>query len=97
MVRHSKQTGAHKVYTEDQKEAALELFKTKKITQVSRELGIPRSTLRGWVANPNIKLGSGHPTVFEPWEENLIIDVIVYLGEQGFPMGREEIKNMVQN
>ena len=54
MVRHSKPTGSHKKYNEDQKEAALELCKTKNVTQVSRELGIPRSTIRGWVENPNI-------------------------------------------
>ena len=96
MVRHSKPTRSHKKYNEDQKEAALELCKTKNVTQVSRELGIPRSTIRGWVENPNIKLGSGHNTVFEPWEENLIVDVIVYLGDHGFAMGREEVKNMVQ-
>ena len=94
MVRHSKPTGSHKKYNEDQKEAALELCKTKNVTQVSRELGIPRTTIRRWVENPNIKLGSGHPTVFEPWEENLIVDVIVYLGDHGFAMGREEVKNM---
>ena len=97
MVRHYKPTGAKKAYTEDHKETALELCKTKPVTQVSKELGIPRSTIRGWVANPNIKLGPGHKTVFEPWEENLIVDVIVYLGDQGFPMGREEVKDMVQD
>ena len=35
MVRHSKPTGSHKKYNQDQKEAALELCKTKNVTQVS--------------------------------------------------------------
>ena len=98
MVRNYIKKGKKKAWTEEQRTTALGLVEFhKNIAVASRLSGVPKSTLKDWVHAPNKPLGSGKTTVLLPWEEDDIITVAVYLGDEGFPMRREQVKDLVQS
>ena len=84
-------------YTEDEREAAINHYRIQgSIAKASRLSGVPLRTLGKWVKDPKRSLGCGRTTVLQEWEESDIVDVIVYLGDEGFPMNRTKIRTMVQ-
>ena len=97
MVRHYKKKTNRPQYDQETLQTALKELKTKSFGQVSRNMKIPKSTLRGWQNNPHISLGSGHPTVISEKEEKLIVCALVFTAKCGFPQGRDEVKDMVQS
>ena len=98
MVRHNTaKQGKFREYTQEGKVAAINMVATEgSWTAVSRLLDIPRTTIQYWCLNPNAVVGVGRNCVFSRKEEDKFVDVIVYMGEEGLPMGREKIKDMVQ-
>ena len=59
--------------------------------------GVPCSTLHDWICDPEKPLGTGRKCALRAWEEEDLVDIICYLSEEGFPMRRVQVKNMVQS
>ena len=95
MVRNYQKKGAK--YTVEQKYAVLEALKTASLSKVSRDFGIPRMTIKRWIDNPKIVLGSGNTTELTPREEELLAEAINYCSSFGFPQTREKVKDIIQN
>ena len=77
MVRHYKKTSDRQQYDQKTLETAVKAMKTKSFGQVSKDMKIPKTTLRRWKKNPHISLGSGHPTALSEKEEKLIVCALV--------------------
>ena len=65
-------------YSKEDLKAALKAVKDKemKILVASRKFNIPRSTLSTHLKNSEIRIGSGHPTVLSPQEEEEIVLIL---------------------
>ena len=97
MVRNYQNKGKRKTYTEEERATALGLFMHHgNVAIASRLSHVPYSTLWDWIMQPTRKLGPGRARVFKPWEEEDIVTIIEYLADEGFPMGRDEIKDFVK-
>ena len=98
MVRHYQKKGGKTQYTAEERSRALNLFlHHKSVAIASRLSGVPASTLYDWICLPDRPIGTGKKCALKKWEEDDLIDIIVYFAENGFPMRREQIKNMVQS
>ena len=98
MVNNYHNKGKYRYYTEEERELVLAGLKDgKSHGQLSAELGIPKSTITRWKANPETLLGSGRASVFSPLEEELIVDAVVYSADCGFPYTREKLKDLVKS
>ena len=87
----------HAKYTQEQKDAALEAYKTASLRSISRDLGIPFSTLNQWKKNPDKVLGSGKTCVLTPNEEEMIVMTVEYCGRNGFPVNRAMFVEIVKS
>ena len=99
MVRHyKKKEGGKKQYSPEERTRAISLFMFhKSVSKASMLSGVPSSTLYDWICDPERPMGTGKKCALRQWEEDDLVDIIVYFAEQGFPMRREQIKNMVQS
>ena len=98
MVRHYQKKGGKHEWTEEERTRALSLFMLhKSVSKASMLSGVPCSTLYDWICLPDRPMGTGRKCALKQWEEDDLIDIIVYFAENGFPMRREQIKNMVQS
>ena len=98
MVRHYENKGLRKVYTEEDRKTFFSLLAIHKCVMiVSRLIGIPSSTLYDWVGLPDRPLGTGKRCALRKWEEDDLVNIIVYTAENGIPMRRDQVKEMVQS
>ena len=86
-------------YTKDELLAAVEKVNKTRVSiyKAAREFKIPEETLRRWVRSPPTHVGAGRNTVLSNEEEGLIVSAIDYVSRCGFPIGRNDIRNMVQS
>ena len=98
MVRNYESKGLRRRYTEEERTRALSLFVHHKcVLTASRLSGVPSSTLYDWIALPDRPLGTGKKCALKQWEEDDLVDIIVYFAENGFPMRRAQVKDLVQS
>ena len=98
MVRHYNKKGLKKVYTNEERTRALSLFMYhKSVKKASMLSGVPCSTLYDWICLPDRPMGTGKKCALKQWEEDDLVDIIVFFAENGFPMRREQVKDMVQS
>ena len=85
-----------RIYTEEDRENALELLAanfTK--AEVCQLLGVPRSTLARWVAQPDLVIGKGKAPTLKPWEENLICVCFNFMSDACFPLSPDHLLKAV--
>ena len=78
--------GLKRKYSEEEKEAALHTFDTVAqgcVAKVVRLHNVPYMTLKGWIENRNISLGSRGHTQLEQWVEKDLAEVLVHLSNGG--------------
>lgn len=96
MPRNRKSTGV--AYDPKLLEVAVKLVADgQPLRKVAKDHGIPKSTLNRWVNEPPAKIGSGGRTVLSNSEELVIVSALEYIGQCGYPKGRDEVKNMVKS
>ena len=86
-------------YSKEDLKAALKAVKDKemKILVASRKFNIPRSTLSTHLKNSEIRIGSGHPTVLSPREEEEIVLILQVLQEIGFGSTKELVGVVIRD
>ena len=99
MVRNYKKTGKKNDYTMEFKLAVINTYNTvakQSCTATGRIHDINESTIRGWIAKPTQQPKVGRKPVLDEDEERHIVDICLILSESGLPMGREDIKTIVE-
>ena len=98
MVRNYESKGLRRRYTEEDKTRALSLFvRHKCVLTASMLSGVPSSTLYDWIGIPDRPLGTGRKCALKKWEEEDLVAIIVYTAENGIPMRRDQVKELVQS
>ncbi|XP_041973215.1 uncharacterized protein LOC121728940 isoform X2 [Aricia agestis] len=82
--------------TENLKLAVEEAKKTRKIREVARKYGIPKSTLYFKLKNPGHKTSRGPPPILTNEEEETLEKWILETSRKGFPLKKGDIQRSVQ-
>ena len=85
-------------YTHIDKQRVFQMYdEGESLANIERETGVKKSTMQGWLKNPNIILGSGKTCVFTKYQEELMSKVLIYSQDHGFAVGRDYLGDLVQD
>lgn len=85
-----------KLKLEEAVKEATDNDRTIPVRQIAAKYGIPRSTLRFYINNPNHKTSLGPSTILSSAEEKLLEDWIITSARKGFPRNKEDVLDSVQ-